>query len=123
MVTSIATQAPTFHAITGTQAIGHTQISVRGDYANTVTTVKRMNTDYYLVTVRQAKNAFATWPAVAVTRSARVWKDTDGSYVADYWDTARCDQPIEAARSWDLRAALAVAIGSAAERGHQDGLW
>lgn len=122
MATSIATQAPTFHAITGTQPIGHTQISVRGDYANTVTTVRRQNTDYYLVTVRQAKNAFAGAGA-RVQRTTLVWKDGDGSYVADYWDTARCDQPIEAARSWDLRAALAVAIGMAAERGHQDGLW
>lgn len=122
MATSIATQAPTFHAITGTQPIGHTQITVRGDYANTVTTVRRQNEDYWLVTVRQAKNAFAGSGA-RVLRTTLVWKDTDGSYVADYWDTARSEQPIEAGRSWTLRAALGVAISSAAERGHQDGLW
>lgn len=123
MATSIATQNPTFHAITGTQAIGHTQVSVRGDYANTVTTVRRQNQDYWLVTVRQAKDAFRGPGARGHQRTTLVWKDEDGSYVCDYWAPSVSQEPIEAGRSWTLRAALGVAISSAAERGHQADLW
>lgn len=117
MATSIATQNPTFHAITGDEPVGSTKIIVRGDYANTITTVHHINVDYWTVTVRPVKDAFRK-PQNG--KSAQIWRDRDGSYVTDYWDRSA---PVEAARSWDLRAALGVAISSAAERGHQDGLW
>ena len=122
MTASIATQRPNFHHITGTQPVGHTQIAVFGDYAGTVTKVRRINDQYWQVRVVPARGAFRG-AGHTHGMTTLVWRDRDGSYVADYWPAWATDQPVEAARSWTLRAALGVAIGSAAERGHEAGLW
>jgi len=117
MATSIATQNPTFHALSTDVPVGHKQVFVRGDYAGTVTTVTRINHNYWGVTVREVRNAFSS-PVVGV--SATVWRDSNGQWVADYQDASTS---VEITRAFVLRAALGLAIWSAGDRGHTAGRW
>jgi hypothetical protein len=119
MAPSIATQTPNFHSLSPRVPVGYTQIFVASDYAGTITSVTRVNDLYWSVSVRDVRGAFRN-PKLGA--SSQVWFDvTTGEWVADY--SARSCQYVEAGRAYDLRAALADAIISAAERGHDQGLW
>ena len=114
MTTTLPTQAPSFHALTGNQPVGQTQICVRAEYAGTMTSVKRLNTWYWAVTTRSVRNAFRSPEPGA---SAAIWFDrADGSgrYVVDYW--TRAGYPIEAGRARSLQAAIGIACDSTATR-------
>lgn len=124
MAASIATARPNYHHITGEQPVGHTQIAIAGDYAGTITKVKRTNTRYWAVIVRTARGAFGSNPHPGM--ACQVWFDESTvEFVVDYWSEKDWsdNQPVEAGRSHTLRTALGIAIDSAAQRGHQAGLW
>ena len=118
----MTTQRPNFHHITGTQPVGHTQIAVAGEYAGTITQVKRCNDFYWSVTVRPVAGAFSNPQAGS---SVQVCLDAKtGEYVAEYWSRPyHVEDHVEAGRAGTLRAALGIAIGTAAQRGHERGLW
>jgi len=119
MATSIATQNPTFHALSTDVPVGHKQVFVRGGYAGTVTTVTRCNTNYWAVSVRTVRGAFSGASVSSVT--AQVWlHPASGRWVADY---SQADGYVEIAESRDLLAALGLAIWSAGDRGHTAGRW
>lgn len=124
MAASIRTARPNFHHITGTQPVGQTQIATSGDYAGTVTLVKRVSAEYWQVIVRPVRDAFRGAGQRAAGCTVLVWADPEhGGYVADYWDTARSTETIEAGRARSLRAALGIAITTAGQRGNQLGYW
>lgn len=128
MTTSIRTARPSFGHLTGEQPVGHTQIAVAGDYAGTVTLVTRVNARYWSVIVRDQRGAFrdidhrTELTAGRIGMAAKIWHNGQ-EYVVDYWNTAVTNQPIEAGTAHSLRAAIGIAIDSAASRGHEKGLW
>jgi hypothetical protein len=115
-MTIIATAAPKFHSLTGTQPVGQTQVAVASEYAGTVTTVTRGNESYWSVNVRDARNAFAPgWGDRGKT--CAIWCDgLTGAYVVDYWGGKWGDDAIEADRTRSLKAAIGVAVTVAAQR-------
>ena len=104
--------APTFHALTGEQAVGRTQIAAQADYAGTITSVTRVNVAYWSVTTRTARDAFR---APKLGASATIWFDrAEGRYVVDYF--ANGGQSVEVDRTRTLKAAIGVAASSTAQR-------
>jgi hypothetical protein len=112
MNATLATQNPTFHALTGEQAVGRTQIAAQADYAGTITSVTRINTTYWSVTTRTARDAFS---APKLGASCAIWAAEDGRYVVDYYDTADGGL-VEVDRTHSLQAAIGVAASSTAQR-------
>ena len=111
MITTTAN--PTFHALTGRQAVGRTQIATMPEYAGTITTVTRKNDTYWAVVTRDARNAFRG-PWTGRGTSCAVWiDDTTMQYVVDYWDNGVC---VEANRTRTLAAAIGVACSVTARR-------
>lgn len=127
MSVSITTQNPNYRALSTQVPVGYTQIFVTGEYAGTITLVTRLAAEYWTVHVRPVKNAFRYSGVLGA--SAKVWKSNPAdhpytkTWVADYWDNAPGEDYCIAGESYHLRAALAVAIDSATERGHDQGLW
>lgn len=113
MNTTLATANPTFHALTGAQPVGQTQVATMAEYAGTITTVKRCNDTYWTVATRDARNAFrGPWNARGM--SAQIWMDpTTMQFVVDYWDNNVC---VEADRTRTLAAAIGVACTVTAVR-------
>jgi len=113
MTATLATQAPSFHSLTGTQPVGQAQVAVASDYAGTVTVVTRENTSYWAVNVRSAVNAFV--PAKREQgKTITIWFDqNEGRYVADYHTHG---EYVEVDRTQSLRAAIGVAVTVAAQR-------
>lgn len=116
MTTTLATAAPTFHALTGTQPVGQTQIATKAFYAGTLTSVQRISTAYWKVTTRETRDAFVPLrPASAMGASCVIWQDiTTAQYVVDYFDS-QCGY-VEADRTRSLAAAIGVAADVTAER-------
>lgn len=110
MTITLEAAAPTFHALTGTQKVGTTQIAAQADYAGTITSVTRLNTTYWSVTTRTARDAFR---APKLGASATIWTDAEGRYVVDYWQNC---QSVEVDRTRTLKAAIGVAASSTAQR-------
>lgn len=113
MTTTFTTANPAFHALTGVQPVGQTQVATMADYAGTITTVKRCNDTYWVVVTRSAVNAFrGPWSAMGT--SCAIWMDpTTMEFVVDYWDGPT---NIEADRTRTLRAAIGVAVTVTAQR-------
>lgn len=113
MTTTLATQAPSFHALTGTQPVGQTQVARASEFAGTVTTVTRENDSYWAVNVRSAVNAFV--PAKREQgKTITIWFDqNEGRYVADYHTHG---EYVEVDRTQGLQAAIGVAVTVAAQR-------
>jgi hypothetical protein len=113
MNTTLATTAPTFHALTGAQPVGQTQVATMAEYVGTITTVARKNDTYWVVATRDARNAFrGPWNAVGTT--AQIWMDpTTMEFVVDYWEGTTC---VEADRTRTLKAAIGVAADVTAQR-------
>lgn len=110
---NIATAAPTFHALTGGQPAGQTQVAVKADYAGTITTVARKNDTYWVVATRDALNAFRG-PYTTRGASCAIWiDDSTMEFVVDYWDGPTC---VEADRTRTLQAAIGVATSVTADR-------
>jgi hypothetical protein len=116
MTATLASQAPRFHSLTGTQPVGQTQVATTSEYAGTITAVTRQNDWYWAVNVRSAVNAFV--PAKREQgKTVTVWFDTnEGRYVVDYWGGEFNSESIEADRPHSLRAAIGVAVTVAAQR-------
>lgn len=106
MTATLLTQNPTFHALTGTQKVGRRQISVATDYAGAVTVLYRAAEEYWVVTTRNARNAFTTDSESGT--NAAIWRDrAEGRYVIDYVDSYGVR--VEAGRTRGLGAAIGVA--------------
>lgn len=116
MITTLPTAAPTFHALTGTQPVGQTQVAVMTEYAGAITTITRRNDTYWIVATRDARNAFrGPWNACGMT--AQIWMDAATmEFVVDYWDASFPGQAIEADRTRTLKAAVGVAADLTAQR-------
>lgn len=111
MTATLATQAPSFHSLTGTQPVGQTQVARASEFAGTVTMVTRQNSQYWTVTVRSVVNAFV--PAKREQgKTITIWFD-GSSYVADYHTHG---EYVEVDRTRGLRAAIGVAVTVAAQR-------
>lgn len=105
MTTTLATAAPRFHALTGTQPVGRTQIATMAEYAGSVTALTRKNDTYWVVTTRDVRGAFVA--RFRHNASVAIWMDTATmEFVVDYWDNSVC---VEADRTRTLRAAIGVA--------------
>jgi hypothetical protein len=116
---STATRKPNYHSLSQPLTVGMARVIISGQYAGTVTTVRRLNTHYWSVTTREMRGAFSN-PQLGV--SAHVWWDAaNGRYVADY--TTRACQTVEAGDAYSVQAALAIAVDSTERRGHEDGRW
>jgi hypothetical protein len=111
----ITTAAPKFHALTGTQPVGQTQIATMAEYAGTITTVTRKNDDYWVVVTRDARNAFrGPWNASGT--NAAIWRDsTTLEFVVDYW-APELGGFVEADRTRTVAAAIGVATTVTAQR-------
>lgn len=113
MAATLLTKSPTFHALTGTQAVGRKQIAVATDYAGSVTVLYRTAPEYWVVVTRDVRDAFTDRaelaPAVAIWHDGR-----EGRYVVDYFD--RSGRNIEADRTRSLRAAIGVAASVSSRR-------
>lgn len=118
MNTTIATQSPNFHGLTGNQPVGQVQIAVAAEYAGTITSVTRINTAYWAVVTRNVRDAFRGPALAGLGYSARIWFDSsEQAYVVDYWDgDVFANQPTEAGRARSLRAAIGIAADSTAQR-------
>lgn len=116
MTATLATQAPSFHSLTGTQPVGQAQIAVASEVAGTVTVVTRENESYWTVNVRSVRDAFD--PAKRQQgKTVTIWFDqNEGRYVADYWGGQYGNQSIEADRTVSLKAAIGVAVDVATQR-------
>lgn len=113
MIATLPTQSPTFHALNGRQAVGRRQIAVAGEYAGAVTVLYRSAEEYWVLTVREARNAFTTNSEVGST--VTIWRDrAEGRYVVDYVDNY--GDRVEADRTRGLGAAIGAATSVAAER-------
>lgn len=109
----LAAENPTFHALTGEQAVGRTQITAQADYAGTITSVTRKNVAYWSVVTRTARDAFR---APASGASAAIWlHPAQGRYVVDYFDPTT-GLEVEVDRTRSLKAAIGVAASSTAQR-------
>jgi hypothetical protein len=111
MTITLEATTPTFHALTGEQAVGRTQITVQADYAGTITSVKRVNTNYWCVTTRSAVDAFR---APRRGASAAIWLNGEGRFVVDYYGEG--GESIEVDTTRTLKAAIGVAASSTARR-------
>jgi len=110
---TILTANPTFHALTGTQPVGQTQVATMTEHAGTVTTVTRRADTYWTVITRDVRNAFRG-PWTGRGTSCAIWIDPlTMSFVVDYWDNGVC---VEADRTRTLRAAIGVACTVTAAR-------
>lgn len=113
MTATLATQAPSFHSLTGRQPVGQAQVAVASDFAGTVTVVTRENDWYWAVNVRSVVNAFV--PAKREQgKTVTIWFDQkEGRYVADYHTHG---EYVEVDRTHSLQAAIGVASDAAAQR-------
>jgi hypothetical protein len=106
------TTNPRFHALTGNQPIGQTQIATMPEYAGTLTAVKHAGVGYWVVTTRTIRDAFTAHPERG--SSATVWFHRgEGRYVVDYCDGR---DYVEADRTRTLKAAIGVAADVTAQR-------
>lgn len=112
----IATQAPSFHSLTGTQPVGQAQVATASEVAGTVTVLTRENDQYWALNVRSVRNAFR--PALREQgKTVTIWFDrNEGRYVVDYWGGEFGNQSIEADRTRSLGAAIGVAADVATRR-------
>lgn len=113
MTTTILTQAPNFHGLTGTQAVGRRQVATSADYVGTVTVLYRAADEYWNVVTRSAVKAFTDGSEAGA--SASIWRDrAEGRYVVDYTD--RYGVRVEAGRTRGLGAAIGVATSTTSHR-------
>lgn len=111
MTTTLATVAPRFHSLNGTQPVGQAQIATMPEYTGSVTSVKRLNDAYWSVVTRSVVDAFRN-PKLGM--ACAIWFDqSERRYVVDYWDTSGS---VEADRTRSLAAAIGVAVTVTAQR-------
>jgi hypothetical protein len=110
----IPTTTARYHALTGRQATGQTQVATMTEYAGAVVTLTRRNDTYWSVIARDTRNAFqGTW-AVRRGTSCAIWiDDATMEFVVDYWDGSI---NVEVDRTHTLRAAIGVACDSTTRR-------